>query len=283
MIKAIVADVDGVIVGKKHGVNFPLPNEKVIEKLKALHAKGVPVVLCTAKFNYAILGIIQQANLRNPHITDAGALIYNPLADKIIKAHVFDKKLAHDIAAACLEKDAYTECYGVEDYFVQTGQVHDFTETRIKILQKPHRAVESLLDHVDQLDVIKFIAFAEKPGDKAKVDAALEPFRDKIHFVWGKHPAMAPAEAGVVTLKGVSKQHATQEVLEYLGISPEDTLGVGDALSDWSFMQLCGYAATIGDDRELQEKAKTKGEGKYFFGPSVDDHGFLAIADHFFV
>ena len=51
MIKAIITDIDGVIVGKKHGVNFPLPNDDVIQKLKNLHKTGFPIVLCTAKLS----------------------------------------------------------------------------------------------------------------------------------------------------------------------------------------------------------------------------------------
>lgn len=79
MIKAIITDVDGVIVGDKKGVNFPLPNERVIERLKAIKKSGIPVILCTGKPTYATEDIIRKAELDNPHITDAGAFIYNPL------------------------------------------------------------------------------------------------------------------------------------------------------------------------------------------------------------
>lgn len=47
MIKAIITDIDGIIVGKKQGVNFPLPNELVIQKLKELHNNGLAIILCS--------------------------------------------------------------------------------------------------------------------------------------------------------------------------------------------------------------------------------------------
>src|SRR5260221_3580759 len=134
MIKAIVTDVDGVIVGDKHGVNFPLPNSVISEKLKALHKHGMPIILCTAKFNYSIKDIIQQADLRNPHITDAGALIIDPLNDKIIKKAVFDKALARSIVEKLISNGFYTEVYGIEAYYLQKDHVSEFTEKRIKIL-----------------------------------------------------------------------------------------------------------------------------------------------------
>ena len=107
MMKAIITDVDGVIVGKKRGVNFPLPNYKVIRKLKKIRAEGIPVVLCTAKSNFAILEIVKKANLLNPHIADGGALIIDPLNDHVIKKRNFDKKLAKDIVSACFNGGIY--------------------------------------------------------------------------------------------------------------------------------------------------------------------------------
>ena len=102
MIKAIICDVDGVIVGKKHGVNFPLPNDLVIQRLKALHTKGIPVVFCTGKFQHGIFELVRKANLRNPHITDGGALIINPLDNKIVKEHNLTQNLVQKIESALL-------------------------------------------------------------------------------------------------------------------------------------------------------------------------------------
>ena len=47
-------------------------------------------------------------------------------------------------------------------------------------------------------------------------------------------------------------------------------------------MKMCQYAATVGNEsQELKDLVKTKGEGNYFIGSSVDDNGFLDILDHF--
>jgi len=40
-IKAIILDVDGVIVGDKAGYNAPYPPPEVINKLKQIREKGV--------------------------------------------------------------------------------------------------------------------------------------------------------------------------------------------------------------------------------------------------
>jgi HAD superfamily hydrolase (TIGR01484 family) len=282
MVKALVIDVDGVIVGKRLGINFPLPTKQVINVLRSLNKKGIPVVLCTAKFNHAVKEIITQAELHNPHITDGGALIIDPLNDKIIKTHFFNKALARQIVSTAIKNHIYTEVYGVNDYYLQKNHISQFTETRMKILQKEHIAVASILDRLQDIDVIKIINFAHNMEEKRQIEALHKGITEQIHAIWSTHPAMYPTEGMILTIKGVSKKTATQEVFDYLKISLHEALGVGDSLADWNFMSLCKYAGVVGNaSNELMTKAKLKGEGNYFFAPSADEDGFLQILDYF--
>ena len=282
MIKAIIMDVDGVIVGKKLGINFPLPNEKVIETLKKVRQQGIPIILCTAKFNYAIHEIIKSAELKNPHITDGGALILDLISNKTITKHVFDKGLAKDISSSCISKNIYLEAYDVDDYFVQKSQVNVLTKRRTELLQKDPKLPDMLQDQIDMVDMIKFISFAENEDGKAKIEKALTHLNTNINLMWSEHPAFFPMKFGIITIKGVSKKHASLEVLEYLKISPSETLGIGDLLSDWNFIEICKYAGTVGDHSpEFKKLTQTKGEGKFFHGSSVDENGFIDIINYF--
>jgi hypothetical protein len=48
---------------------------------------------------------------------------------------------------------------------------------------------------------------------------------------------------------------------------------------NWS---ICRYAATVGNEsEELKNLVKTKGEGNYFYGSSVDEDGLLEVFDYF--
>jgi HAD superfamily hydrolase (TIGR01484 family) len=282
MIKAIIADVDGVIVGKKLGVNYPLPNQQVIQKLNELHKKGLPIVLCTAKFGHAIYEIIKQADLKNPHITDSGAVIIDLLSNKIISEHKLETKLAEQIIVSLLEKGIYTECYGVNDYFIQENQKNKFTDKRSELLQTKPKIVKSIADELHKIDVIKIIAFQENPEVKKKIEEVLEKYDNKINYIWSTHPALAPNMPTVITVKGVSKKSASLEVLKSLQVNPNEALGIGDSLADWNFMEICGYVATMrNESQELKNLARKKGEGKYFLGSDVDENGFLEIVEYF--
>ncbi len=282
MIKAIITDVDGVIVGDKEGVNFPLPNERVIKKLREINKSGIPIILCTGKFSYAIEDIIKKAELDNPHITDGGALIYNPLRNQIIKEHIIDKKLATDIVAACLKKNIYLELHTAKEYYVQKNYVDAFTDIRKKALLKNPVLLDSLVTGMQTLDIIKILAFTKIDTEKPQVEKLLSSFSHEINAMWSSLPIMRPAMARVITRKGVSKMHASQEVVEYMGISFDECLGVGDLPSDWEFMKLCKYAATVGNvDEEFKKNVMSKGEGKYFLAPPVDNDGFIDIINHY--
>jgi hydroxymethylpyrimidine pyrophosphatase-like HAD family hydrolase len=228
------------------------------------------------------LEIIKQAELRNPHITDGGALIIDPLSDTIIKKHVLSKALVSEILALCLRHRFYTEFYGAEAGFLHRSQADDFYQKRVAILQQELSLVDSLIQSSAGVDVIKIMPFYHKPEDRVVIEQMLEPFRNEIHLVFSHHPSTYPTENAIITLKGVSKKDATLDVLDHLHISPEETLGIGDTFGDWNFMSVCGYVGVAGSQsKEFIEHAKAKGDGHYFLGRDADEDGFLAIIDYF--
>lgn len=278
MIKAIIADVDGVMVGKREGFNFPLPHASVIEALKNVSAKGVPVVLCTAKFHVAIDEIVEQAKLNNPHITDGGALIINPLGtQKIVQKKVISKPVIEKYLSTT---DAYTELYSADSYFVQKDADKAFMAKRSKLLQTPPQLIDSLQTANQENDIIKIISYAEDSTGMPELETAAKRLGNEVNYIWSHHPFIMPRRPIVITAARASKEQAASDVMNYLGIPFEHVLGIGDSLADWSFMQRCGYVGVVGDDNELTERVKSRSDN-YHIADSVDKHGFLEILDYF--
>lgn len=282
MIKAIILDIDGVIVGDKEGINFPLPHQKVIEKFKDLHAKGMPIVMCTTKIGSSIGDIARKAKLSNPHITDGGSLIINFLNNTIIRKHVIDKEIVKKFTTICLKNDVYIELFTPNDYYLQKSQVADFTDKRSQVIQLEPTIVNSLLEVAGSKDIIKIINFIKDDKDKPKVEEIVRQFGDRITFIWSYNAFLAPVRPSIVTALNISKAEAAKEVVQYLKLSFDEILGIGDSASDWNFMELCKYVATLenGDDK-IKELVKTKGEENYFIAPHVNDNGMLDILKHF--
>lgn len=75
MIKGVILDVDGAVVGSRKGYNWPSPHKDVIAALKKIREKGIIVSLCTDKGTFVIRDIVEKAHLNNLHIGDGGALV----------------------------------------------------------------------------------------------------------------------------------------------------------------------------------------------------------------
>ncbi|HYK08228.1 MAG TPA: HAD family hydrolase [Candidatus Eisenbacteria bacterium] len=281
MIKAIVFDVDGVLKGSKEGINFPIPHADVIQKLKTLREEGIPVILCSGNYLHSILKIIQLANLRNPHISDRGALIVDPLDGVVLEKHLLQRKYVKEIIKTILSAGFYMEVYSDNEYFVQKSQVSELTKKRTVILQEQPVLVDSF-EEIFSKDIIKINIFSKNEEEKEKATKALSHIKNEIAIVWLSNPATGTMHIANVTSKDISKPYAVQQVLQRMHINSKDVLGVGDTLSDWEFMSLCGYTAAMGNaDSALKELVKTKGEGKYFIAPHVDDNGVLEALKHF--
>lgn len=283
MIKGIVLDVDGVLIGDSQGFNFPNPHSQVIHALSEIRKKGVPIVLCTGKGGFAIEKIVKDASLSNPHIADAGASIINPLLYKAVKIFSLEKKLTVNIIASCIQHNVYIEVYGLQGYYVQKNQVSEITQKHSRVLQKNPQIPLSLADIENQDTIVKLIAVADNDADKKRIGMVLEEFKKDVTTIWTIHPSVLPYQFCLITAKEVSKKSAVQEVFEHMLTIPlSKTLGIGDTMGDWNFMQLCGNIGVMGNaPEELKDLARNKEGSRCYIGPSVEQNGILDIFRYF--
>jgi len=283
MIKAIILDVDGVIIGEKIGFNSPHPHLDVVAALKKVREKGVAICLCTAKPHYAISEEINQPNLHNPHIADAGAVIIDPIDEIIVEKHMLEKKLVKEMLQTLRNAGVYVEFYTVDDYFIQKDQISEVTKKHTHILQREPVLLTDIVEESDNYDITKIMPIALDIEDKKRVSGILERFTAKASISWGVHPVALPLQFGIITALGSSKKEGAEAIVKSLEISFADVLGIGDSTSDWKFIQLCGYGATLANGTdELKELIRGKGEGNYFVSTrSVDENGILEILTHF--
>lgn len=281
-IKAIILDVDGVIVGEKIGFNSPWPHPDVIKKLKEVKSKRVSISLCTAKPHFSIDKIIEDAGLSNLHITDGGGVIINPIKNQVVKKHVIDSKVAREVVEMLIGSDVYTEFYTVDDYFIQKSQKSEITPKHTHVLQRKPKLVKSLSSEVMSQQPTKVMPIAKDEKDKERVSKLLKPFEDRLKVSWGVHPVVLPLQFGIVTALGISKKEGAKEIAKSVGVGFESILGVGDSASDWQFIEPCKYGAAMGNaSEELKKLVKSKGKQNSYIGPSVDENGIVEILDHF--
>ena len=282
MIKGIILDIDGVIVGEKIGFNSPNPNIAVLDRLKQISASGIPVVLCTAKPHFSITSIINGANLNNYHITDGGGVIINQIENEIVKKHVIDTNLANQVLSMYLDNNVYTEFYTVDNYVVQDNQVCGITKQHSHILQCEPKLVSSLVDESNLSEITKIMPIALNEEDKLRVTELFELLGTGLVLSWGVHPVALPLQFGIITAPNISKKQAAIMIMKKLNIPFDNVLGVGDSTSDWQFIELCKYGGAMENANDkLKELVLSKGNGFSLVGGHVDDNGIIEILDYF--
>lgn len=281
-IKGIILDVDGVIVGEKIGFNSPNPHIDVINKLRELRNKGIPISLCTAKPHFSIRKIIKDARLDNYHIADGGSVIINPINNTIVKKHILDKELVREILKKYIENNVYTEIYTIDNYFIQKSQECDITPKHIHILQANPVILENIIEDSYKYEVTKIMPIALDEKDQVRVSGLFEELNTGLTLSWGIHPVANPLKFGIITAPNISKKEGAIEISRNINIPLENILAVGDSTSDWQFIELCGYGAAMGNaSNQLKDLVKTKSDEHFYIGRNVDENGIIGILDYF--
>lgn len=283
MIKGLILDVDGVLVGNKKGFNWPSPHPITIQTLKSLREKGLIITLCTGKGTFAIRKIVEDAHLDNPHIGDGGAIIMDFLQNKLIEQHVIGKNLTKEVLHLLQLNNFYVELYTKDGYYIQKDNVSEKTGKHTAILgQEPVKA-PSLSDISGQIDCIKIMPVVNDESEKQKIIHLLLPYDQKLTLQWGVHPTASPYHFGIITERGISKKHSARVISKHSGVSLSAILGVGDSMTDWQFMDICGYAGAMGNSSpELKENVQRMADRGYI-GKSVNENGLIDILKHFHV
>lgn len=216
------------------------------------------------------------------HITDGGSVIINPIDNTIVKKHIIDKNVAKQILDMYIENNVYTEFYTTNNYVIQKSQVSDITDKHTHILQHKPKIVQSLVKESIGSEITKIMPVALDEKDKERITTLFKKLDTNLTLNWGIHPIALPLQFGIITAPGISKMQATIDISESMNIPLENMLGVGDSTSDWKYIELCRYGATMENaSQELKDLVATKGDNYYHIGGHVDENGILEILDFF--
>lgn len=280
-IKAIVLDVDGVIVGDKKGFNAPYPPKIVIDRLKQIREKGVYVILCSAKPYFSVKKIVDEANLDNIQTALAGAILVDPTNLKIVKKHIINNDIVVNLTKKFLDNNIYTEIYTTEKYFIQENQQNEITKLHNFTLSLKVTMVDDLVDQIKKSEITKVLPVTKTDEEKNIVNKIFSEYKNQLMIGWSTHPAIKGYFFGNITAQGISKKQSILEIVELYNINTDDILGVGDSLTNWDFIGVCGHAGAMGNAvDELKKLVLTKGSNGYV-GKTVDENGILDIFKYF--
>ena len=272
MKKVFVLDVDGVIVGKQKGFNFPLPHTEVIQEIKILKEKGHHVILCTGRAMRAIKPIIEICELEGPHISDAGTLIGNPVEGKIHQEITLNWSSIQEVLTL-MDRPNYTlELYTSDNYYVRKMNPH--IEKHSEILGFKPKIIDSF-NEVSHLNIIKIFLIVDGLEEKKEAQEMYSKVDiPRTQLKWTTNQNALPAQYAWFLPTNSGKGLATKWISKYLNISLDNFIGAGDNLSDWDFMKICKYKVAMGNALD-DLKTKIANSDNEIITESVDQHGII--------
>lgn len=250
MVKLIVADLDGTLLGSDHRTISP----RTKEALHNAKSKGVSIAIGSGR-TYSLLGnVLSQTSdidyllmsngaafmdLESKKQSTLGGIPYEKWSAlcKILRKHrtVFE---VYCDGKSYIEKDSWGRMdlntlpgnfvKEIMDSMTVVNSLEDFLGEqeleKIDVISTPPEEIESMSQEIESMD--SFACSSSIPGN-------LE-----------------------INRKGVNKGEGIRELCRLLGISTEEVMAFGDASNDREMLQVAGYSVAMGNaDEDLKEIA----------------------------
>ncbi len=242
-IRLLVIDLDGTVVGKSNQVEPP-----VLEAIQAAKAKGIRVAIATGRMYRSALRFHQVIGSDLPLMTYQGALIRDPLSDRLIRHWALDTDYAGQLL----------------DYFEQPElrdrlSVHFYINDQLYVREiRPETVLYAERSKIEPIAVGDLRKTLEQPPTKI---LALSDDPDLIdHLLVSLRQRYGPAElyftksvatffeaANPLVNKGTAVRYLAEEVL---GLQPENVMTIGDNFNDVEMLEYAGIGVAMGNAPE---------------------------------
>lgn len=247
--KVVFLDVDGTVVNDK-GI---IPESTKTAIRKAVE-NGHKMVVCSGRSLFQLPQMLLDLGFSGM-ITSAGAQV---IADgKEIYHAVIDEEHRKWISEY-MEKNQFAFCFQTDDGVVMNerssqrifGIMTDMgiTEEHLHQLVGDTFIQEDVWNNAKEEKLIYYDA----PFGVARVHADLEPYFDAVAL------SLSGADdyCGEVGINGIHKATGMKRYLEYVGISREDSIAIGDGPNDLQMMDYAGIGIAMGNAKdEVKERA----------------------------
>ncbi|MBN9656386.1 HAD family hydrolase [Halobacillus sp. GSS1] len=256
MIKLFVTDLDGTLLGADHYIK----NED-IDALNRMIEDGHPLAVASGRMDHEIIEVLKRVGVDGHRVSQNGAFVFDNEGTQI-HAKTFDSELAQRIVQA-VEKEPMIKTVSTADetFTKESNRFVDMISEQMfhDIIIQP-----DLNEKVGQTITPSKIALHGKEADVMKA-------AERIEELFGKEIDSFVSHETCVDMmpKSINKQTGLRQLIEGLGIQPDEIACVGDSFNDLSMFEMTPYSYAMSTAHDqVKEKAST-----------VVDHVHEAIED----
>jgi len=264
--KLLVLDVDGTLIGKG-----AYPSPKVTEAIKAAQAKGVAVALGTGRATEACYHLFRHLHLEGLHVVFDGAAVVDWPSNEIVFLRALPPPASRRLIELAREQDLFLEIYAHDFYFIEKeGKLAEHQRNKLQI----NPLVTDLLTLVDRIKIVKGQLLAADPGQKLRADRISTEMESYCKMSWSLDPSNG-IYFGNAVARTVSKAKALRDVVDYIGLSFDQVLAVGDSYNDLSIFEVAGTNVAMGNAPVSLSKLAD------WIAPPVEEDGVAAVIERF--
>jgi len=248
--KVICSDIDGTLLNSKNQISSL--QKSCIEW--AIHEKGIPFVLVSARMPSAINEIQKELHLDNISIAYSGAYIYDN--NNVYFHKAIDLCAAQQLYVISKNLELQVSLYVENQWYV--NQITECVENEINAVHITPTVIN--LDSVmkecstNQKNIYKMIVTSPR------IEIIAEFKKVILHMVENNLPLQTGyADDHLVEImpENVSKGKAVYELCRMLQITPSQVIAIGDSDLDISMIETAGCGVAMGNAvHELKERAE---------------------------
>ncbi len=264
--KLLVLDVDGTLIG--HGA---YPSERVAQAVAQAKAKGVSVVLGTGRATEACYHLLRFLKLDGLHILFDGAAVVDWPSNDIIFLQALPPHAAQHLIELARRQQLFLEIYAHDFYFIENdGPLA--AQQREKLQITP--IVTDLMSLVNRIKIVKAQVLAATPAEKERADEITQEMESQCKMSWSLDPSNGIYFGNAIS-RYVSKGGALRDVLDYLGLTTDEVMAVGDSYNDLPIFEVAGTKVAMGHAPDSLKQMAS------WVAPTVDDDGVAAAIEKF--
>ncbi len=227
MIKLVISDVDGTLIGKDFCLPADAPNF-----VKKLNDNNILFTLATGRPEEFISPFIDSMKIDIPYVCSNGATLMN--GAKAVMRKQFPLKSVKNVLEKATE-------LGMEIWYTNTGVDYALDYTAQKIVQVEHKDTGTWVDfdidtvHVEKILIMDFV----RDGRISHIEDICKDLQGVCKYVRYRDKAVEIME------KTVTKATGIKALLELLNIDVSEVLVVGDDDNDKEMFSLGATSAAV--------------------------------------
>ena len=244
--KLVFLDIDGTVLGSNHTIH---PED--LKQIKRIKEQGVHVSLASGRPAFAAEQVISELNIDSLCMFYSGGMIWNPALDSPQSLFPVSNEDLLELIKIVSKEKIYFELYSANDYFVP--ELHRFSEIHSAYLGKLP-TVRSVDNVIADNQVLKLVTILPTEQENRMEEIAKE--FPGLLYATGLGAAHKEIVFCNISSPESNRKSRFYEICEQYAVDPEETIAIGDAASDITFLELAGAGIAMGNaDNKVKERA----------------------------